>query len=464
MKKLFSTFAQGMLFMALALVLTGCDEFFSMMDNPVTPRLNVRSNSITLKVGATASCEASTQDHVALFYASADPAVATVDAKGTITGVAVGKTKITVTAKGEDDYYRTQIFGESTQVIDVEVVEAKAKINVESVTLDQTTLNKEVGDAAVTLTVTFDPAEPTDKTVTWKSSNESVATVADGVVTFVAAGTATITATATNGTAETSDDKTADCTVKVMKNLANLTADYTAENGDILTGTLAGNYKISIKAGATVTLDNVTINGSNNSSCQWAGINPEGDATIILEGANTVKGFWRNYPGIHSAVGHTLTIKGTGSLNASSNGWGAGIGGGQGVSCGNIVIQSGTIVATGGIQGAGIGSGKDSGGSDCGDITISGGTITATGGNNAAGIGIANGTCGNIEITAGVTSVTATYGGVGFTSIKVSTGKTIKFGSVTVYDGAAWNPATMVSGNYGGLNLTVSSKTWTLVP
>ena len=462
MKKLFSTFAQGMLFMALALVLTGCDELLYLKDNPVTPRLNVRSNSITLKVGATASCEASTQDHVALFYASADPAVATVDAKGTITGVAVGKTKITVTAKGDDDYYRTQIFGESTQVIDVEVV--PSKVDVESIKLDQTTLNKEVGDAAVTLTVTFDPAEPTDKTVTWKSSDESVATVADGVVTFVAAGTATITATATNGTSDTSDDKTADCTVKVMKNLANLTADYIAKNGDILTGTLAGNYKISIKAGATVTLYNVTINGSNNNIYQWAGINPEGDATIILEGANTVKGFWRNYPGIHSAVGHTLTIKGTGSLNASSNGWGAGIGGGKGVSCGNIVIQSGTIVATGGINGAGIGSGKNDGGSDCGDITISGGTITATGGNNAAGIGIANGTCGNIEITAGVTSVTATYGGEGFTSIKVSTGKTIKFGSVTVYDGATWNPAAMVSGNYGGLNLTVSSKTWTLVP
>ena len=215
MKKLFSTFAQGMLFMALALVLTGCDEFFSMMDNPVTPRLNVRSNSITLKVGATASCEASTQDHVALFYASADPAVATVDAKGTITGVAVGKTKITVTAKGEDEYYRTQIFGENAQVIDVEVVEAKTKINVESVTLDQPTLDKKVGDAAVTLTATVNPSDADDKTVTWKSSNETVATVADGVVTFVAAGTATITATATNGTAETSDDKEATCVVTI---------------------------------------------------------------------------------------------------------------------------------------------------------------------------------------------------------------------------------------------------------
>ena len=248
-----------------------------------------------------------------------------------------------------------------------------------------------------------------------------------------------------------------------MKNLANLTANYTAENGDILTGTLAGNYKISIKAGATVTLDNVTINGSNNSSYQWAGINPEGDATIILEGANTVKGFYGDYPGIHSAVGHTLTIKGTGSLNASSNGWGTGIGGGCDISCGNIVIQGGTIVAIGG-TGAGIGSGQGTGA--CGDITISGGTITATGGYNRPGIGtnysLSN--CGNIEITTGITKVTANKGGMDDTIIGVKAGKTIKFGSVTVYDGATWNPATMVSGSYGGLNLTVSSSTWELVP
>ena len=54
---------------------------------------------------------------------------------------------------------------------------------------------------------------------------------------------------------------------------------------------------------------------------------------------------------------------------AYSNGWGAGIGGGYGYihSCGNIVIEGGTITATGGHYAAGIGSG---GGSNCGDITI----------------------------------------------------------------------------------------------
>ena len=268
MKKQISSFTQGMLLIAFTLVLTGCDEFFSMMDNPVTPRLNVRSNSITLKVGATASCEASTQDHVALFYASADPAVATVDAKGTITGVAVGKTKITVTAKGEDEYYRTQIFGESTQVIDVEVI--PAKVDVKGIKLSETTLDKKVGDADVTLTVTFDPAEPTDKTVTWESSNTSVATVDEnGKVTFVGGGTATITATATNGTADTSDDKTATCAVTVA--LPPIPYKTYTWDGSTLSGptdasateyTKVTSSTVTWSDGTYVVDDNVTISGN----------------------------------------------------------------------------------------------------------------------------------------------------------------------------------------------------------
>ena len=104
--------------------------------------------------------------------------------------------------------------------------ETEEKVNVTSVTLDQTTLEKTLGDEAVTLTATVNPSNATDKTVTWKSSNESVATVANGVVTFVATGEATITATATNGTEETTDDKTATCTVTVkVKGDASATMD-----------------------------------------------------------------------------------------------------------------------------------------------------------------------------------------------------------------------------------------------
>ncbi len=193
-----------------------------------------------------------------------------------------------------------------------------------------------------------------------------------------------------------------------MTDLSTINENYTASNGEILAGTLASNLKISIADDATVTLYNVTINGTNSDSYMWAGISCEGDATIILSGTNTVKGFYENYPGIHIAEGKTLTIDGTGSLNASSNGYGSGIGGGVNNSCGNIVINSGNITATGGVEAAGIGGRNYS----CGNITISGGTITATGGDSGVGIGSGyDSTCGNIEISGG--TITATGGNYG---------------------------------------------------
>ena len=87
--------------------------------------------------------------------------------------------------------------------------------NVTGITLSQTEASMTVGGETLTLTATVAPDNAADKTVTWTTSDASVATVADGVVTAVGAGTATITATATNGTADTSDDKTATCEVTV---------------------------------------------------------------------------------------------------------------------------------------------------------------------------------------------------------------------------------------------------------
>lgn len=179
---------------------------------------------------------------------------------------------------------------------------------------------------------------------------------------------------------------------------------FTSENGDVLTGTLQEGKQIIIDPGDTVTLAGVTINGTNNESYRWAGITCAGDATLILkEGTtNTVKGFEGSYPGIHVLwYNRTLTIMGGGSLNASSNGTGAGIGGGYEMDCGNIHIKGGIITATGGEGAAGIGGGENGA---CGNITISGGNVTATGsGEYGAGIGGAyQGNCGNITITGGI--------------------------------------------------------------
>ena len=107
--------------------------------------------------------------------------------------------------------FNGEIYGSTKFVFTIEA----PTVDVTGVTLSQTAASMTVGGEAVTLTATVAPDDATDKTVTWTSSDPSVATVADGVVTAVAAGTATITATATNGTDDTTDDKTATCTITV---------------------------------------------------------------------------------------------------------------------------------------------------------------------------------------------------------------------------------------------------------
>ena len=204
--------------------------------------------------------------------------------------------------------------------------------------------------------------------------------------------------------------------------LSTLTGNYTAQNGDVLTGTLEGKsqpYKISIANDAKVTLSDATINGSNSKNFPWAGLTCLGNCTVVLKGSNTVKGFYDEFPGIQAAKNegkgdeYTLVIEGNGSLDAKSSGYGAGIGGGYSdndaefgkISCGDIIIKGGIVTATGGSYAAGIGSG---GRGTCGNITISGGEVTATGGAQAAGVGSGNGgTSGAITISGGEVEATA---------------------------------------------------------
>ena len=226
--------------------------------------------------------------------------------------------------------------------------------------------------------------------------------------------------------------------------------ECTAQNGDMLTGTIANRVRICIAANANVALKNLTIDykapSGSNFNFHNPGITCIGNATIILEGTNKVKAFEGDFPGISAATNNsTLTIKGDGSLEAIGQMGGAGIGGGNGGNCGNIVIESGSITATGGNNAAGIGSGYSN---SCGNILISGGTVKATGGNNAAGIGTGdNGTCGSITITNGVKEVIAKKG----INADCSIGKendNSSCGKVTILGVEYWNGSDYVNEVY----------------
>lgn len=187
------------------------------------------------------------------------------------------------------------------------------------------------------------------------------------------------------------------------------TGALAVHDGDVLTGTGGTETVLVVEDGATVTLRDVDITAlPNDASHKWPAIWCDGDATLVLEGTNVLKGGHSYLPAIYVPTNKTLVIRGDGALDASSNGQAPGIGAINGIdgACGDIVIEGGTITATGGRYAAGIGCAIQNG---CGGITISGGTVFATGGQYAAGIGGSyQANCGTISISGG--TVTAQGG------------------------------------------------------
>lgn len=103
-----------------------------------------------------------------------------------------------------DNSYRGNCAGAVTLTATVPV----PTVAVTGVRLDKTSLSFTGTGSCQILTATVSPSNATNKTLTWSSSNTSVATVSNGVVKAVGFGTATITAKSNNG-------KTANCSVTV---------------------------------------------------------------------------------------------------------------------------------------------------------------------------------------------------------------------------------------------------------
>lgn len=149
-----------------------------------------------------------TTDSQEVTFTSADPTIVSVDASGKMTAKKAGTTTITLA-------------GANNIKADVEVIVTEIPIN--QVVLNIQSKNVEIGET-VALTATILPENNTDddQSITWKSSDDSIATVAadsaDGskaTVTAVKGGTVTISATASNGTEAT-------CTIKVLKHIESI--------------------------------------------------------------------------------------------------------------------------------------------------------------------------------------------------------------------------------------------------
>lgn len=157
--------------------------------------------------------------------------------------------------------------------------------------------------------------------------------------------------------------------MKRYRDLSRLTQNYTALNGDELRGTLPRGKHLTIKEGASVTLNGVTISDANQS-----GITCLGNATITLVGDNSVASTANGFAGILAGGSETLlTIQGDGSLTATGGISAAGIGCFYGGSCGDITISGDTVTATGNDNGTSHHPiGKGSGDNDSGTVKVDG--------------------------------------------------------------------------------------------
>lgn len=156
-------------------------------------------NTLSLTTGESSTITASISPtgtaYNTVLWASSDNAVATVS-NGKITAKSPGNAIIE--AYTEDKAYK----GECVVVVE------PVTVSVTKITLDKSAITIEVGKTA-TLSATILPTDATNKKITWSSSSISIATVDNGVITAVKAGTATITAKTADG------NYTASCSVTV---------------------------------------------------------------------------------------------------------------------------------------------------------------------------------------------------------------------------------------------------------
>ena len=178
---------------------------------------------------------------------------------GTITGAK--PCTATVTAKSDD--------GGKTATCQVRVI--SRVISVSSISLDKTSLTMTEGETQ-SLTATVTPDNATDKSLSWSSSNNSVATISsDGQVTAVSAGSATITVKTNDG------GKTATCTVTVKAKVISVT------------GVSLNTTSLTMTEGDTQTLT-ATVSPSNatDKSVTWSSSNTS-VATVSSSGVVTAK-------------------------------------------------------------------------------------------------------------------------------------------------------------------------------
>ncbi|OHX64746.1 hypothetical protein NH26_24600 [Flammeovirga pacifica] len=259
-------------------------------------------------------------------WSSSNTNIATVDSNGKVTGVGIGTVTMTVQT------------GDQSETIEITAIE-RVPIYVSSVSIDPSSIALDINQKSI-LSAMVLPANADNLNVTWSSDNESVATVdANGLVTAVAEGSATITATTVD------QEKTAISSVTVSGNtyepateIVVEAEDLEATGGEVDDAAWGGPGKgVAANPGTGINWVNngdwaeYTVTGNGDYEITyWISTPTETGAEIefILDGASVGKdavtptGGWDNYEELKSA--HTVTLSGTHTvrlLASSAEAW-----------------------------------------------------------------------------------------------------------------------------------------------
>ena len=232
--------------------------------------VNVYPSSTTIKTGnwyygAYAIVNASSNCNTDVTWFSDKPSVATVNASsGYIYAKAPGTTRI---------YAQSTIDSSKKDYITVTVT--SGTICVDSVTLNRSSISLEKGDT-FTLSATICPTNATNKSISWRSSNTSVATVSGGVVTAKARGYAYIYAEAQDGSGEYDY-----CYVNVTEDILVTSVTVSPSSKTMNIGASAYLYETVCPTNAT----NKCVKWSSNKT-SVATVNPD-TGLVIAQGAGT---------------------------------------------------------------------------------------------------------------------------------------------------------------------------------
>lgn len=250
---------------------------------PVTT-IKLNYDTYNLGIGKSFNLEATVMSENAsnknVVWISSDENVAVVNQKGKVTGIAIGTATITAIAQDGSE------------------VEVSCEVNVvnpvTSITLNKTYITKFVGESE-TLKATIKPSSATVKGITWTSSDNSVAIVdAEGVVTALKPGTATISARA-----QDNSGKYASCAISVFERVPS-------------TGITLQDKRITLVNGETKLVNVVLIPSASTDSLKWSTDNPS-IATVSKAddrtGKITAKGTGTAYITAMTDTGKTATVE-----------------------------------------------------------------------------------------------------------------------------------------------------------